>query len=83
VRLVIVRPAFYLTRLHRQERLRAIEGRNLRLFVDAAPRHAPADSDTAPDVADLFDQQRIVRQLKRLAPMRLQPNVCQIRLMAM
>ena len=62
-----------LTRSHRQQRLGAVERLDLRLLVDAqhqSPlwrRQVEAD-----DVAHLLDEQRIVRQLERLAAVRLQ-----------
>jgi hypothetical protein len=53
--------------------LRAIEGLNLRLLIDAEDRRMRRRIQIQPDdVPDLFDQERIVRQFERLAPVRLQ-----------
>ena len=70
---VVVRAAFDLAGLHRQQRLRAIERLNLRFLIDAEHRRMGRRIQIqAHDVADLLDQQRVVRQFERLAAMRLQ-----------
>ena len=75
VPLVVVRPPFDLPGLQRQQRLRAIERLNLRLLIHAEDRGMSGRMQIQPDdVPDLFDQQRIVRQFERLAPVRLQPE---------
>ena len=57
VPLVVVRPAFDLARLHRQQRLRAIERLNLRLLIDAEDRRMRGRIQIQPDdVPDLLDQ---------------------------
>ena len=62
--LVVVRPAFDLTGLHRQQRLCAIERLNLRLLIDAEDRRMRGRMQIQPDdVPDLFDQERIVDSL--------------------
>ena len=72
---VVVGPAFHLARLHRQQRLRAVERLDLRLLIDAEHgRMRGRIQIEADDIADFLDEQRIVRQLERLAPMRLQPE---------
>ena len=71
--LVVVRPTLDLSRLHRQQRLRSVERLNLRLLVDAEDRRVRGRIQIQPDdVPHFFDQQRIIRQLERLGPMRLQ-----------
>ena len=73
--LVVVCPPFDLPGLQRQQRLRAIERLNLRLLIHAEDRGMRGRIQIQPDdVPDLFDQQRIVRQFERLAPVRLQPE---------
>ena len=75
VALVVVRPAFDLAGLHRQQRLRAVERLDLRLLIDAEHRRMRRRIQIqADDIADFLDEQRIGRQLERLAPMRLQPE---------
>ncbi len=72
---VIGRPALDLSRLHRQQRLGAIEGLNLGFLIDAEHRRVRGRIQVEPDdVPHLLDQQRIVRQLKGLGPMGLQPK---------
>ena len=59
---------FRLARVHRQRRLGAVEGLNLGFLVDAQHHGMIARIDRdADDVADLFDQQPVVRQLEGLA----------------
>src|SRR5439155_8242305 len=73
--LVVMRPAFHLAGLHRQQWLRAIEGLDLRLLIDAEHRRMCRGIQVqADDIADLLDEQWIVGQFERLAPMRLQPK---------
>src|SRR5206468_5665021 len=69
---VIVRPPFDLAGAHRQQRLRAIERLDLRFFI-AAEHQRPIGriQIQADDVADLLDEQRILRELERLRAMRL------------
>ena len=70
--LVIVRASLQLARLHRQQRLRAVECLNLALLIDAQHQgvirwiHIKTH-----DIAYLFDQLRIWRQLERIGAMRL------------
>jgi hypothetical protein len=80
---VAVGPALDLPRPHRQHGLRAIERLDLGLFVDAQHQCFVRRIRIEPDdVADFVDEQRIFGQLEGFAPMRLQPNVRQIRLTA-
>jgi hypothetical protein len=75
VPVVVMRPALDLSRLHRQERLRAIEGLNLRLLIDTEHRRVRRGIQVQADnIPDLFDEQRISGQFEGLAPMRLQPK---------
>ena len=68
VPLVVMRPPLDLTRSHRQQRLRAVERLNLRLFVHAQDHGVVRRVHIQPDdVPHFVDQQRIVRQLERLA----------------
>src|SRR5215203_2468662 len=70
---IVVRPPFDLARLHRQQRLRAIKSLNLRLLIDAEDGGMRGRIEIQPDdVPDLFDQERIVREFERLAPVWLQ-----------
>ena len=72
---VVVRPALHLAGLHRQQRLRSVERLDLRLLIDAEHRRMRRGIQIeADDIADFLHQQRIVRQLERLASMRLQPE---------
>src|SRR6266542_6886513 len=67
---VVVGPALHLPGPHRQQRLRAIQGLNLGFLVDAQDQRLVRWIEVEPhDVADLFDEQRILRQLERLDPM--------------
>jgi hypothetical protein len=62
-----------LTRPHRQQRLPPIQRLDLRFFIHAQhQRPIRRVQIQAHNVADLFDEQRIAGQLKRLAAMRLQ-----------
>ena len=62
-------------RTHRQERPRAVQRLHLALFVhrqhDGAIRRKEIQSD---NVAHLFDELRVRRQLERVEAMRLQPK---------
>ena len=72
---VVVRPALHLARLHRQQRLGAVERLDLRLLIDTKHRRMRGGIQIeADDIADFLDEQRIIRQLERLAPMGLQPK---------
>ena len=70
---VVVGPPFSLARAQGEQRRRAIQGLDLRLFVDAEDRSVLRRIEIQPhDVADLVDEQRIRRQLEALRAMRLQ-----------
>ena len=70
---VVVGPPFSLARAQGEQRRRAIQGLDLRLFVDAEDRGVLRRIEIQPhDVADLVDEQRIRRQLEALRAMRLQ-----------
>jgi hypothetical protein len=73
VSFVVVGAALGLARAHRQQGLRPVKRLNLRLLIDAqhdgALRRIEIERD---DVAHLLDQQRVRRELERLAAMRLQ-----------
>ena len=70
---VVVGPPFSLARAQGEQRRRAIQGLDLRLFVDAEDRSVRRRIEIQPhDVADLVDEQRIRRQLEALRAMRLQ-----------
>ena len=72
---VVVRSSLHLARLHRQQRLRAVERLDLRLLIDAEHgRVRRGIQIEADDISDFLDEERIRRQLEGLAPMRLQPN---------
>src|SRR4030095_3324694 len=70
---VIMCPPFRLSWTHRKNWLLAIEGLNLRLLIDTHDERLVGwikiQSD---DIANLLDEQRILRQLERLRPMGLQ-----------
>src|SRR4051812_37229373 len=71
--LVIVRAPFDLPRTHRQQRLRAIEGLDLALLVDADHQRLVRRIEIEPDnVAHLLDELWIGRELERLGAVRLQ-----------
>jgi hypothetical protein len=64
-----------LPRSHRQRRLGAIDRLDLQLLVDAQHNSAIRRVEVkSGNFADLFDKQRIARQLKGFAAMRLQPE---------
>src|SRR6266498_4544269 len=70
---VAVRATFGYARHHRQDRLLAIECLDLALLIDAEDKGSVGRGKVkADDIAYLVDEQRIVRQLERLATMRLQ-----------
>jgi hypothetical protein len=70
---IVMRPALDLSRAHRQQRTCAIQGLNLRLFIDAQDKRCIRRMEIQADnIAHLLDEQRIGRQLERLGPMRLQ-----------
>ena len=70
---VAVRATFRYARHHRQDRLFAIEGLNLALLIntedEGSVRRRKVKAD---DIAYFVDEQRIARQLERLATVRLQ-----------
>jgi len=73
VALVIVRAPLDLPWTHRQQRLRAIEGLDLALLIDADHQRLVGRIEIEPDdVAHLLDELRIGGELERLRPMRLQ-----------
>src|SRR5215475_4343693 len=70
---VAVRATFRYARHYRQDRLLAIERLDLALLVDAENEGAVGRGQVKADnIAYLVDEQRIVRQLERLAAVRLQ-----------
>ena len=70
---VVVRVPLGLPRPQRQDRRAAIERLNLRLLIDAQDQGAVRRMQIQPDdVADLLDEQRVLRQLEGLGPVRLQ-----------
>ena len=70
---VVVRSTLDLPRPHRQQGRRPVEGLDLALLIDAEHERAIRGIQIqAHNVADLLDEQRVFRQLERLAPMRLQ-----------
>lgn len=70
---VVVRPAFGDAGHHRQDRLFTIQGLDLAFLVDAENKRAVGRREVkADDIAHLVDEQRIVRQLERLAAVGLQ-----------
>src|SRR6516225_2262147 len=75
VALVVMTAAFDLSRSHWQQRLRAVERLNLRLFINAQDQgmggRVEVQSD---DVAHLVDKHRIARQLEGFKAVRLQPE---------
>ena len=72
---VVVGPSFGLTRLHRQQRRRAVEGLNLRFLVEAQHHGMVGGIHIQPDdVPHLVDKQRVGRQLERLAAVGAQPE---------
>ena len=73
VPIVVMCAALHLAGPHRQERLRAVQRLDLGFFVDAEYRRVLRRIQIQPhDVTHLFHEQRVGRQLERLAPMRLQ-----------
>ncbi len=63
------------TEVHRQNRLSAFEGLDLRLLVDTQHDRVVGRTHVQPDdVADLLDEQRVLRQPDRFGPMWLQPK---------
>src|SRR5262249_23112747 len=72
---VVVGPTLNLARQHREQGLRPVERLNLRLLIDAEHGRMGRRIQIQPDnVANFLHQQRIVRELERLAAMRLQPE---------
>jgi hypothetical protein len=70
---VAVRATFGYARHHRQDRLLAIECLDLALLIDAEDEGSVGWGKVkADDIAYLVDEQRVVRQLERLATVRLQ-----------
>ena len=68
-----MRPPFGLARPHRQERLGPIQGLDLALLVRAQHQRLVRGVEVQPyDVPHLLDEQRILGELERLHPMRLQ-----------
>ena len=81
---IVVGASFGLAGLHRQQPRRAVKGLNLGLLVDAEHHGMAGRIDIqANDVPDLFDQQRVRRQLEGLAPMGTQPESAPMQLMVM
>ena len=75
-----VRAPCGLTRLHRQQRLREVEGLNLRFLVHAQHQGMVGRIEIEPDdVAHLLDEQRVRRQREGLGAMRLQAEGRQMR----
>ena len=69
---VIMGAAFDLARTHGQQRLRAVERLNLRLFIHTENQGTVGRVEVEPDnVADLVDKQRIGRQLEGFDAVRL------------
>src|SRR5262245_9420100 len=70
---VAVGATFGYPRHHRQDRLLAVEGLDLALLIDAEDKGSVGRGKVkADDIAYLVHEQRIVRQLERLATVRLQ-----------
>src|SRR5437879_11474314 len=70
---VVVRPALDLPRAHRQQGLSAIERLDLRLLIHAQDQSLGWRVQIqSHDVAHLFHEQRVGRELKGLGPMRLE-----------
>jgi AraC-like DNA-binding protein/CheY-like chemotaxis protein len=70
---VIMRAPFRLARAQRQNRRGAVERLNLAFFIDRQEQGAIRRAEVQPDdVAHLVDEQRILRQLKRVDAVRLQ-----------
>ena len=69
---VVVGDAFHVAQAHRQQRLGAVQGLDLRLLVDAEHhrlvRRVQVEAD---DVPDLFDKERVGGELEVLLPVRL------------
>ena len=83
VALVVVRPALDLARLHRQQRLRAVERLNLRLLIDAEDRRVRGRIQIQPDdVPHFLDSSGSFDSLNVSLRCGCNPNVCQMRLMA-
>ena len=71
-------------RVHRENRLGAVEGLNLALFVDGQHDSLLRRREVQPDdITNLFDEERVGRELERLGEWGLSPKVCQIRTMAL
>jgi hypothetical protein len=59
---VVMRPALDLPRTHRQQRARAVQGLNLRLFIDAQDQRFVRWMEREPyNIPHLLDKQRIGR----------------------
>src|SRR5262249_8327662 len=70
---VVMRASLRLTRAHGQQRLRAIQGLDLALLVDAQHQRPVRRIQVQPDnVPDLLNEQGVFRQLEGLGAMRLQ-----------
>jgi hypothetical protein len=70
---VVMGPRFDVAEAHGQQRLGAIERLNLRLLIDAQHQGTLRRGHVEPDdVADLFDEQRIFRQLEGADAVRLE-----------
>src|SRR5215831_21214345 len=68
-----MRVPFHLARPHWQQRLGAIQGLNLRLLIGAEHECALRRIQIqAHDVPHLFHEERVLRELEGLGPMRLQ-----------
>jgi len=73
VAVVIVRAPLDLSGTHREQRLRAVQSLDLALLVDADDKRLVRRIEIeADDVAHLFDELRIGRELERLRAVRLQ-----------
>ena len=69
---VVVRDLLHVAEPQRQDRLRAFERLNLTLLVDAQHQGILGRIQLEPhDIAHHLDEERIGRELERLAPMRL------------
>ena len=70
---IVVRSSLRLARAQRQHGLTAVEGLNRRLLIDAQHQGCVGRMEVQPhDVAHLLDEQRILRELEGLGPVRLQ-----------
>src|SRR5262252_4448175 len=73
VTFVIVRPTLGLSRTHGQNRLRAIQGLDLRFLIHTQHQRFIRRIQVKPyHVADLIDKQRVFRKLEGLSAMRRQ-----------